>query len=133
MTEAEIKFKFPRGNAPQFVYANERLSVSIAITFSPQAMTVARLPELKAAMEQALPRTIPGLTWITRELAEINGKRWVHFELTSFAIDTDIRNEMLFTEFEGKMVGFNFNSTVALYGQYKDALQKSRDSIRVSP
>lgn len=133
MTDAEIKFKFPRGNAPQYVYANERLNVSIAITFSPQALTPGRLSELKAAMEQMLPRTIPGLTWLTREIEEINGRDWVHFEMTSSAIDTDIHNEMLFTAFDGRMLGFNFNATVALHGQYKDALQKSRDSIRILP
>jgi hypothetical protein len=108
------------------------MNVSDAITFSTQAVTLEDLPELKAAMEQARPRLIPGLNWVTREIVEINGKPWVHFELTSFAIDTDIHNEMYLTSFDGKMLGFNFNSTVAQRDCYKDALKKSRDSIRIS-
>ena len=133
MTEAEIDFKYPRGNAPQYVYANERQSVSIAITFSPQAVTMDRLPELKAAMEQMMPGSIPGLAWLRREMTEINGRAWVHFEMTTSAIDTAIHNEMLLTAFDGKMLGFNFNSTVEQYGQFKDALQRNRDSIRIVP
>lgn len=131
MTEAEIKFKYPRGNTPQYVFANERQNVSIAISFSPQAVTLARLPELKAAMEQTMPRSIPGLVWVTREMTEINGQSWVHFEMTTSAIDTGIRNEMLLTAFDGRMLGFNFNATVGQYGQYRDALRRSRDSIRI--
>ena len=55
----------------------------------------------------------------------------MHFEMTSFAIDTDIHNEMYLTAFNGKMLGFNFNSTVAQRDRYKDALKKSRDTIRI--
>lgn len=132
MTEGEIKIKYPRGNAPQYVYSNDQMDVSIAIIFSPQPVTLEGLPQLKAAMEQTLPRLIPGHNWLTREIVEINGRPWVHFEMTSFAIDTDIHNEMYLTAFEGKMLGFNFNSTEAQHNRYKDALQKSRDTMRVS-
>lgn len=131
MTEADIKLKYPRANPPQHVYSNEQMNVSIAITFSTQSVTLEGLPRLKAAMEQALPRLIPGLHWVTREIVEINGRPWVHFEMTSFAIDTDIHNEMYLTAFDGKMLGFNFNSTVAQRDRYKDALKKSRDTIRI--
>jgi hypothetical protein len=131
MTEEMIRFKFPRGNPPTYVYANEKLNVSVAITFSPQPLSPSQLPELKAGMEQTLPRMVPGLKWLAREIVEINGTRWVHFELTSHAIDTDIHNHMYMTSFDGKLLGFNFNSTIAQYEKYKDALVRSRNSIRV--
>lgn len=82
-------------------------------------------------MEQTLPRMVPGLTWLAREIVEINRTRWVHFELTSHAIDTDIHNHMYMTSFDGKLLGFNFNSTIAQYEKYKDALARSRNSIRI--
>lgn len=132
MTEEMIRFKFPRGNPPTHVYANERLNVSVAITFSPQPLSPAQLPELKSAMEQALPRMVPGLKWLAREIVEINGTRWVHFELTSHAIDTDIHNHMYMTSLDGKLFGLNFNSTIAQYERYKDALASSRNSIRLT-
>ncbi len=132
MTEEMIRFKFPRGNPPTHVYANEKLNVSVAITFSPQPLSPTQLPELKSAMEQTLPRMVPGLKWLAREIVEINGTRWVHFELTSHAIDTDIHNHMYMTSFDGKLFGFNFNSTIAQYERYRESLTRSRNSIRVT-
>jgi hypothetical protein len=38
---------------------------------------------------------------------------------------------MYMTSFDGKLLGFNFNSTIAQYEKYKDALVRSRNSIRV--
>jgi hypothetical protein len=131
MTEEMIRFKFPRGNPPQQVYANEKMSVSVAITFSPQVLSPRQLPDLKSAMEQTLPGLVPGLAWLAREIVEINGVEWVHFELTSHAIDTDIHNHMYMTSFNGKMLGFNFNSTIAQYETYKEELARSRESIRI--
>jgi hypothetical protein len=131
MTEEMIKFKFPRGNPPQHVYANEKMNVSVAISFSPQVLSPRQLAELKSAMEQTLPRLVPGLAWLAREIVEINGTKWVHFELTSHAIDTDIHNHMYMTSFDGKMLGFNFNSTIAQYEKHKEELARSRESIRI--
>jgi len=131
MTEEMIQFKFPRGNPPQHVYANEKMNVSVAITFSPQALSPEQLPELKSAMEQTLPRLVPGLKWLAREIVEINGTQWVHFELTRHAIDTEIHNHMYMTSFIGRMLGVNFNSTIAQYEQHKEALARSRDSLRI--
>lgn len=131
MTDEMIRFKYPRGNPPTYVYANEKLNVSVAITFSPQALSPRQLPELKSAMEQTLPRMVPGLKWLAREIVEINGTPWVHFELTSHAIDTDIHNHMYMTSLDGKLLGFNFNSTIGQYEKYKDALAQSRNSIRI--
>ncbi|MBD2100662.1 hypothetical protein [Leptolyngbya sp. FACHB-261] len=132
MTSEEIAFKFPRGNPPQYVYANERQSVSIAVTFSQSRVSPTELPKLKAAMEPLLERVIPGLQWRTRELVDINNTRWVRLEATSRAIDTDVRNDMYFTSFDGKMLGFNFNSTVEMDQAARADLLKSRDSIVVN-
>jgi hypothetical protein len=131
MTEAEIKLKYPRGNVPQSVYSNEQTDVSIAITFSSQPVTLESLPALKASMEEMLPRVIAGLSWVSREIVKIDGRTWIHFEMTTFAIDTDIHNEMYITAFDGKMLAFNFNSTAAQHDRHKDALKKSIDTIRV--
>lgn len=53
----------------------------------------------------------------------------MQLEFISRAIDTNIHNDTYFTSFDGKMLGFNFNSTVEQYGAHKAELLKSRDSI----
>lgn len=131
MTEQEIALKFPGNNRPQHVYANDRRSVAVAITFSNANLTPEQLPELKAVMEEFLQKAKPDLKWVERDLITLNGIRWVKLESTTKAIDTDIHNDMYFTSFDGKMLGFNFNSTVEMYDKAKADLQKSRDSITI--
>ena len=127
----EIGLKYLNASPPQHVYANETGGVSIAVTFSETVVGMEQLPEMKLALEQTLPRLIPGLQWITREIVGINGRQWVHLEVTSFAIDTDIHNHMYLTSFDGRMLGINMNSTVEEYELIADAFAGSRDSIRV--
>jgi hypothetical protein len=47
LSAAEIKAKFPRTNAPQYVFANASQSVSIAITLSTDALNPAQLHNFK--------------------------------------------------------------------------------------
>jgi hypothetical protein len=120
MSEQAIRVKYPRGNPPRQVYANDRASVSIAISFTETPLKPDQLAAFKAAMEGIFPQVTPGLTWVTREILKINGVDWIHFEFTSPAVDTQIHNDIYMTSFEGKQIGFNFNATVAQYANYKD-------------
>lgn len=130
MTPEEIAFKFPRGaNKPQHVYANERRTVSVAITFSQAQISPAQLPELKNFLPKFLELAVPGIEWITQDFTIINKVRWIQLEFISSAIDTNIHNDAYFTSFDGKMLGFNFNSTVEQYDAVNAELRKSRDSI----
>jgi hypothetical protein len=129
LTAEEVGQKFPRGNAPQHVYANDTQSVSIAITFSSASVTPEELPQLQAALEETLPRLTPGFQWIDRGLVTINGVQWFRLEFVSAAVDTEIHNEMYGTSFDGKMVAVNFNAAAAVHNTYRGQLEKSRESI----
>lgn len=133
MTPEEIAFKFPRGaNQPQHVYANKRRTVSVAITFSQAQISPEQLPELKNFLPKFLELAVPGIKWITQDFTVINKVRWIQLEFISKAIDTNIHNDAYFTSFDGKMLGFNFNSTVEQYDALSAELRKSRDSITIS-
>lgn len=131
MTEEQIQNKYPRGNAPKHVFANDRQSVSIAVTFSPARLAPEQLDEFMQAMEQMLPQLAPDLKWQVKDFVVINGRRWGHFRFTTEAIDTNIMNDMYFTSFEGKALMINFNSAVSQYESVKSALEKSKNSIEV--
>lgn len=132
MTPEEIAFKFPRGaNKPQHVYANERRTVSVAITFSQAQISPEQLPELKNFLPKFLELAVPGIEWITQDFTVINKVRWIQLEFISKAIDTNIHNDAYFTSFNGKMLGFNFNSTVEQYDAVRAELIKSRNSITI--
>ena len=131
LTQEQIDKKYPKGNSPKQVFANESQSVSVAVTFSPAKVSPDQLQKLKESFEELLPRMVPGLQWQTREFVEINGIKWVHFKLTSNAIDTDIQNHMYITSFEGKALIFAFNSIVSEYDEVKTILDESKNSIKV--
>lgn len=132
MTPEEIAFKFPRGaNQPQHVYANKRRTVSVAITFSQAQISPEQLPELKNFLPKFLELAVPGIKWITQDFTVINKVRWIQLEFISRAIDTNIHNDAYFTSFDGKMLGFNFNSTVEQYDAVSAELIKSRNSITI--
>ena len=132
LTKEEIAKKFFRGNPPQYVFANDTLTVSVAVTFSKANMAPEQLPEYKEAMEAMFPRLIPGLQWLTRDYVEIGGRKWLHLEMTSHALDTDIHNHLYNTSFDGKVLMFGFNSTVKEYPKVKETLKKSAQSIKLS-
>lgn len=82
-------------------------------------------------MPKFLEQAIPNIKWIKQGFTDINNVRWVQLEFISRAIDTKIHNETYFTSFDGKMLGFNFNSTVEQYDAHKAELSKSRNSITI--
>ncbi len=131
LTQPQIKVKYPNYNRPQVVYANSDQGVSIAVTFSSARVRPEQIPELKTMMEQTLPRVVPNLEWIKREIITTNNTDWVHLEFTSSAIDTDIHNHMYLTSFDGRMLGFNFNATRNQYHEYAQILEASFRTIRI--
>lgn len=132
LTAEEVASKYVRGNPPQYVFADEALTTSVAVTFSDARISPEQLAEYRLAMESMLPRMIPGLRWVAREFVEIGGRRWLHLELTSHAVDTDIHNHIYSTSFDGKALNFGFNSTTGQYPKVKEALEKSARSIELS-
>lgn len=134
MSPAEIALKFPNysGNRPKYVYANDRRSVSIAITMPPAQLSPQQLPELKNFLPKFLSQAMPTIQWLKQDFVTINRVRWVQLEFISSALDTKIHNDTYFTSFDGKMLGFNFNSTIEQYDSVSAELHKSRDSIVVS-
>ena len=130
MTEDMVAKKYPRGNAPEYVFSNESTTVSIAASYTPNAnLTLERLPQFKEFMEKTLERNTPGIEWITRGFKEVNGRRWIFLEFQSNAIDTEIRNMILMTALDNGLVMFNFNSTVGDYESHKAVLDQSQSSI----
>ncbi|HJR08320.1 MAG TPA: hypothetical protein VJ842_13755 [Pyrinomonadaceae bacterium] len=135
MSKEDINFKYGRNGAafaPDFAYsANDRHNVSVAFGAKGSGLPPIALDELKKMMEKQLESGIPGLEWIAREIVTLNGTRWVRLHLKAQAIDTGIINDMYFTAFDGQLLLFNFNSTIAQHEKYKESLLKSAQTITV--
>lgn len=133
LTPAEIAVKFPGSDPPQHVYGNDSRSVSVAFTFPAAQLAPEQLPDFKKFMQVFLEQGVPGLKWITRDFVVIDSVRWVRLEFISQAIDTKVYNDVYITSFEGRLLGFNLNSTVEKYAGVKAELLKCRDSILIRP
>ena len=134
MSKEAIVFKFGRNGAayaPELVYSNEPGNVSVAITFGGSGFREAELDELKKFLETHLERSVTGVEWIEREMVTRDGRRWIHLRLKAAAIDTGIFNDIHATVFDGQLLMFNFNSTVAQYEKHKESLLKSAQTITV--
>ena len=134
MSKEDINVKFGRKGAsfaPEFAYSNEQQIVSVAVGFVGSGLEAAQLDELKKFFEAQLESSIPGVEWIEREMITRNGTRWIHLHLKAQAIDTGIINHMYATVFDGQLLLFNFNSTIARYEKYKESLHKSAQTITV--
>ena len=133
LSEEIVSIKYPEAKGRGIVYGNSRTTVSIAITYPPpRVLRPEQLTEFKAFMEPVIEKQKPGLEWLKKEFVEVNGQRWIHFEFISPAVDTKIHNHMYLTSLDDRMLVFNFNSTIAEYEGYKDALAKSKESIQVN-
>jgi hypothetical protein len=134
MSKEDINFKYGRKGAayaPDFAYSNEPQNVSVAVGFRGEGLQLAQLEELKKFLEAQLESSIPGVEWIEREMITRNGTRWVRLHLKAKAVDTGIINDMYFTIFDGQLLLFNFNSTIAQHEKYKESLRKSAETITV--
>ena len=55
--------------------------MSISAAHKPGAdLSIAQLPLFKEYMEKTFERNVAGLRWITREITEHNGRRWIRLE-----------------------------------------------------
>ena len=134
MSKEDINIKFSRKGeayAPEFAYSNDAGNVSVAVGSRGSGLQAAQLDELKKFLEAQLEGSIPGLEWIEREIITRDGRRWVRLHFKAAAIDTGIINDMYFTIFDGQLLLFNFNSTIAQYDKYKESLRKSAETITV--
>ncbi|HYG10847.1 MAG TPA: hypothetical protein VD835_12935 [Pyrinomonadaceae bacterium] len=134
MSKEHIAFKFGRlgaEKAPKFVYSNKPQNVSVAVDFIGSGLQNARLEDLSKGFKEVWERIIPGVEWLESEIITRDGRQWMHLRLKSAAIDTGVYNDIYATIFEGQLLTFNFNSTIAQYEKYKESLRHSAQSITV--
>lgn len=132
LTKDQIAQKWVRGIPPSFVVGNAKRTTTIAYNISNQPVRDGELEVKLQAFEKLFDRAIPGILWKKKEIMAIGGRQWIHLEMTSSAIDTDIYNILLATPYEGKLVLFNFNSTKEDFPRLEASLRKAIGSLVVA-
>jgi hypothetical protein len=132
LTAEDIRAQYPSNNPPNYVFSNGDRTASIAITFTPQPLTLKQLPELQQLMSKHMEKTVPGIKWVQRDFMAINGGSWVKLEATAKKQQENLHSDMYFTSFNDRMLGINFSASTKKYPKIKAAFTQSRDSIQIA-
>ncbi len=131
MNKTMLESKYPSANRPTLVLTNRAGTVNLAINHTKNAARPDQLEGLLEAMEVVMRKTHRDAKWHDSSIVEINGRRWFRLDLTTSAIDTRIRNMMLGTVYEGRVLLVGFNTTKPLEKRWLESGRKMLDSLKL--
>ena len=73
----------------------------------------------------------PSATWFNSGVRDINGRNWLTLNLRTPATDTEIRNIIVGTSVEGRLLLVSFNVTKELEDQWLEPAETIIQSLRV--
>jgi hypothetical protein len=129
LTADEIAVKFPRAGAPRLVVGNARRTTTIAYDVLDATARDFELDLIRQQLAASFEGALPTLKWVVNGLRRMNNRGWAHLEFTAPAADQDLHNIVLASVYDGHVVIFNFNSTVAEFPRVEQGLRDAISSI----
>jgi hypothetical protein len=129
MSEEMIVKKYPRANRPTVVFTNAQTTVNVALDHNAFKLSDSELPKAKQAIRGGLETAFPTAQWFRDEMKTINGKQFFLLDVRTPAADTDVRNIMVGTSFEGRLLVVTFNATKALEEAWLPIANKIIESV----
>jgi hypothetical protein len=133
MSAEMLRQKYPTERRPTLALANAAGSVSVALNHTRTALPAAALPEAHRHFEQTFRRLHPTAQWFRSELTTVNGREWILLDLRTPAIDTEVRNLMMATSVDERLLLIAVNMTKALEGEWLDAANRMIASVVIRP
>ncbi|RQP24855.1 hypothetical protein [Piscinibacter terrae] len=130
----ELAKKFARSaRAPVAAFGDASRTSLIAFTLSDQkgSFQQEQLPQYVAAMEQILPKAVPGIVWHAKEVKPLSGRPWAHLRYASPTVDKGVANDTWFTAFRGNILGVNLSSPASQWTAMEPVLVKAVGSVRI--
>jgi len=135
LSAEELTRKFVRSPRPPIAaFGDAPRTATIAFTLSDQngAFTPEQLPTYVAAMEQILPKAVPGIVWHQKEIKSIGGRSWAHLRYASPTVERDIANDTWFTAFRGNILSVNLSAPAAEWSRLETSLVVTIEGLRLS-
>jgi hypothetical protein len=133
LTAEELAAKYPRAGAPRRAVGNARRTTSIAYDLLDQRAPSSDLEAARKFFAAQYEQALPALKWVVNEVRQVGSRNWVHLEFTAAAADQDLHNIVLVSVYDGRVLIFNFNSTVVEFPAVDQALRASITSIATTP
>ncbi len=131
MSPELLHFKYPSERRPTLVYTNAAGSVNLALHHTPTPVEPTQLAQVHASMEALFRQRYPSAQWFQSGLVQINGRTFFLLDLRTPALDTEIRNMMVGTALQGRLLLISFNATKALEAGWVPVGRQILASIRL--
>lgn len=131
MSEQMLRLKYPDQVPPEVVYTDATGSVNLALSLPDQEMDPEQLAEAHKALDAALRSAYSNATWYRSEVFERDGRRFFVLDLTTPAVDSEVRNVILGTAFRGKLLVVTFNVASELEPAWIETGQKMLASLKI--
>lgn len=131
MREEMIQRKYPTQQRPTEVLSDERGTVNVALGHSQAVVTPQQIPVIHPAMEARIRSTYPSARWNRSEVVERDGRSYVYMDFWSPTADGEVRNIMVATSVDGRLLVVSFNATRELEAEWGPLGERIMGSIRV--
>ena len=132
MSPEMIRIKYPSAQRPSLVYTNASGSVNLAMSHTVSSVQPNQLGEVHKVMEATFKRVHPSATWFQSGRTTINGRPYFLIDFRTRAIDTEVRNLMVGTSLQGRLLVITFNVTKQREAHWLPIARKILASIKVN-
>ena len=132
MDESMMQAKYPAERRPTLVYTDETGSVNVAVNHTRDRMPLDELESYHKEMDKMFRNLYPSAEWFDSGIKEINGRKWILLDVRTPAVDTDIRNTIVGTSLDGRLLLVTFNVIAELEDEWIDVAEAIVDSLSVS-
>jgi hypothetical protein len=130
MSEEMKRMKYPGANAPSLAFSDTDGTVSFAISWTAHRLDTPNVGAQTRQLRSQLDAVSRVLRWHGSEVLMLDGRDVGLLDFDSKAIDTEIRNRMLLTSLEGRMLLLTFNMTKELEPAWLPISERVVQSVR---
>jgi len=131
MSQEMLNVKYPSSNRPSLVYTNPRASINIALDHKALSLPADQLAAAHKSVTSTMKNLYPSAQWFRDEIRNINGRPFFMIDLRTPAVDTEVRNIMLGTSLDDRLLLISFNVTKALEKEWMPTGYRIVESIVV--
>lgn len=131
MDDEALRIKYPNERRPTLAYTNESGSVNVAINHTKDRLPKTKIEAFHKQMDGMFRNLYPSATWFESGVIEINGCNWLTLNLRTPAVDTEIRNIMVGTSVEGRLLLVSFNVTKELEDEWLEPAEAIVNSLSI--
>jgi hypothetical protein len=132
MDDQMLRIKYPSERRPTLVYTNDSASVNVAIDHTDNRVRAGELSAFHKYTDGMFRNQYPSATWFKSGVFEINGRDWMILDVRTPAIDTQVRNIMVGTSLDSRLLMVSVNLTKELEGEWLAAAEGIVQSLHVT-